>query len=291
MAGSSCAFGVFDGLHRGHSYLLDHAQREAREKGCRFVVLTFDTDPDERFHAERLKKLMSNRMRIEALASRADSVMVLPFTEGFSALSPKEFLDATFSEGVPHAIHVGADLRFGARAAGNVVDMTRWGTPRGMAVRAHELFMEEGQPITATRIRKLLEAGKIEQANQLLGHPYVLEGTVVRGRGEGADMGFRTANIVVPELLRVLGDGVYAAYALVDGVRYKAAVNMGVAATFAETATATVEAHLLGFDADLYGKTIRIEFTNWLRPMMKFDSVEELVSTVMGNIEWVRQNL
>lgn len=289
--GASCAFGVFDGVHRGHAYLLDQAKRAARNSGGRFIALTFDIDPDERFHADRLKKLMSNRQRIEFLGQRADIVAVLPFTERFAGLSPQAFLDATFSGSVPASVHVGSDLRFGCRASGTVDDLQLWGELHGMDVCVHDLLQVEGAPITSTRIRKLLETGCIDQANGLLGHPYTLEGMVRKGRGEGAGMGFRTANIIVPDLLRVLGDGVYAAYGIVDGKRYKAAVNVGVAATFADAATATVEAHLLDFDGDLYGSSIVLEFVHWLRPMRKFDDIDELIATVTGNIEWVRDNL
>ena len=104
-------------------------------------------------------------------------------------------------------------------------------------------------------------------------------------------MGFKTANLEVPEQLRALSDGVYAAWAEVDGARYKAAVNMGVAATFADRATATCEVHLLDFEGDLYGRSIKVEFLHWLRPMRKFDDVDELIATVKGNIAWVRANL
>lgn len=290
-AGASCALGVFDGVHRGHRYLLECARDEARRLGGRFVVLTFDIDPDERFHPDRLRKLMPNEARIAALSEVADAVAVLPFTARFAGSAPDAFLDATFGASAPSAVHVGRDLRFGARAAGTVADLERWGAAHGMQVRAHELYEADGAPITATRIRLLLEQGAIEQANELLGRPYALQGTVRAGRGEGADMGFRTANLVVPEQLRVLGDGVYAAYAHVDGARYKAAVNVGVAATFADRATATCEAHLLDFAGDLYGASVRLEFVRWLRPMRKFDDVDELIATVMGNIQWVRDNL
>ena len=290
-AGAVCAFGVFDGVHLGHRFLLDCARDEARRSGGRFVVVTFDVDPDERFHPDRLKKLMSNNARIAALSELADDVVILPFTAEFAGLAPDAFLEATFGACAPAAVHVGFDLRFGARAAGTVEDMRRWGDAHGMQVCSHELFEMEGAPITATRIRKLLEAGEIEDANRLLGRRYSLCGTVLAGRGEGADMGFRTANLVVPDMLRVLGDGVYAAYALVDGVRYKAAVNVGVAATFADRATATCEAHLLDFEGDLYGKEVELQFAAWLRPMRKFDDIDELIATVMGNIQWVRDNL
>lgn len=286
--GSSCAFGVFDGVHRGHRFLLESALRDEGSS----VVLTFDVDPDELFRPDTLKKLMSNRVRIESLAeSGVDAVVVLPFSHKFAGLSPEEFLSTTFERSLPRHLHVGADFRFGKSAVGTAETLRAWGDAHGCVVRAHDLFSEEGAPVTATRIRTLLGAGSIEDANRLLGHAYALEGPVVEGRHEGQEMGFRTANLHVPEQLDVLGAGVYAAYASVDGVRYKAAVSVGVAPTFADTTTANVEAHLLDFDGDLYGKTIVLEFARWLRPMMKFDSVEELIRTVMGNIDWVRSNL
>lgn len=288
---ASCAFGVFDGVHRGHAFLLDRAREEARRLGGRFIVITFDIDPDERFRPDSLKKLMTNEARISLLSRLCDAVAVLPFTEEFSALSPQAFLDATFASGVPAALHVGVDFRFGARAAGTVDDLHAWGDGRGMAVRAHELLGIDGAPVTATRIRGLLGAGDIAEANKLLGRRYAIEGTVYAGRGEGADMGFRTANLKMPSQLRALADGVYAAYAVVDGRRYKAAVNVGVAATFADRSTATCEAHLLHFQGDLYGKDVEIEFAEWLRPMRKFDDIDELIATVKDNIRWVDENL
>ena len=104
-------------------------------------------------------------------------------------------------------------------------------------------------------------------------------------------MGIRTANLRIPDNFRSIGDGVYAAYAIVDGKRYKAAVNMGVAATFADRATSNCEAHLLDFDGDIYGHEIELEFIAWLRPMRAFDDVDELIAAITSNIEWVREHL
>ncbi len=289
--GAVCAFGVFDGVHLGHQYLLNCAKEEARIRDARFVVLTFDIDPDERFAPARLKKLMSNEARLNHLALYADEVAVLPFTEKLSSSQPLEFLSCTFKQGIPASLHVGTDFHFGFKAQGGVKDLRSWAKGRGVEVHAHDLLEEEGKPITATRIRSLLASGAVEKANELLGHPYAVSGEVYVGRGEGADMGFRTANLAIGDSLRALGDGVYAAYALVDGRRYKAAVNMGVAASFADRSTATCEAHLLDFSGDLYGKSIELQFTHWLRPMRKFDDIDELIATVKGNIDWVRKNL
>lgn len=290
--GTSCAFGVFDGVHRGHRFLLDCARATASENGGASVALTFDIDPDEVFHPTRLKKLMTNEERVLMLAdSGVDAVAVLPFTRDFAASSPEEFLVQTFDGTVPSCLHVGYDFKFGARAAGTVRDLDAWAAEGGTDVQAHDLKSDDGAPITATRIRLLLADGDIEEANHLLGRPYFMTGVVEPGRGEGADLGFRTANLTVPDQMRPLGDGVYAAYAHVDGARYKAAVNVGVAATFADRATATCEVHLLDFSSDLYGKPVKVEFLHWLREMRKFDDLDELVSTVKGNIAWVRENL
>ena len=288
---ASVAFGVFDGVHEGHRFIIGEAVNTAREEGRASAVITFDIDPDERFRPDSLKKLMTNEARIALLSRLCDAVAVLPFTEEFSALSPQAFLDATFASGVPAALHVGVDFRFGARAAGTVDDLHAWGDGRGMAVRAHELLGIDGAPVTATRIRGLLGAGDIAEANKLLGRRYAIEGTVYAGRGEGADMGFRTANLKMPSQLRALADGVYAAYAVVDGRRYKAAVNVGVPATFADTAKENIEVHLLDFDEDIYGQDIEVEFIEWLRPMRKFDDIDELIATVKDNIRWVDENL
>ena len=220
-----------------------------------------------------------------------DAVCVLPFTREFAASSPAEFLAQTFDGTPPAYLHVGFDFKFGARACGTVDDLDAWGLAGGTKVRAHGLKSDDGAPITATRIRLLLAAGDIEEANRLLGRPYFMTGIVEPGRGEGADLGFCTANLEVPDQLRPLGDGVYAAWAEVGGARYKAAVNVGVAATFADRATATCEAHLLDFSGDLYGKPVKVEFLHWLRPMRAFDDVDELIATVKGNIAWVRENL
>lgn len=291
-SGSSCAFGVFDGVHCGHRYLLSCAQETAQENGGASIALTFDIDPDEVFHPERLKKLMTNEERMRMLAeSGVDAVVVLPFTQRFSASSPEEFLANTFNGHAPAYLHVGFDFRFGAKAVGTVRELSSWSDGVGTEVCAHDLASADGAPITATRIRLLLADNDIVEANKLLGRPYYVVGTVEPGRGEGKEFGFRTANLKVPSQLQALGAGVYAAYAQVGDRRYKTAVSVGVSPVFAERTDATCEAHLLDFEGDLYGRPIKLEFLHFLRPMIKFESIDELIATVNGNIAWVRDNL
>lgn len=290
--GSSCAFGVFDGLHRGHRFLLDETIKTAAEHDTLSCVLTFDIDPDEIFHPERLKKLMSNDERLAALAeSGVDAVLVLPFTRELASLEPYSFLESCFGKEAPAFLHVGSNFHFGFRAQGGVSELCAWGASRGMQVHAHDLKLSDGSPITATSIRLLLQEGRIEEANGLLGHPYVLSGLVKRGRGCGGSFGFQTANLETDSQYNVLHEGVYAARAYIGKSTWRAAVNIGVAPTFQEVATANCEAHILDFEGNLYDQTIRLEFLNWLREARTFESQDELIPVVMNDIAWVDQHV
>lgn len=289
---SSCAFGVFDGVHLGHQYLLSCAKKTAQYNGGKSIALTFDIDPDEIFHPDRLRKLMSNERRLEALLnSGVDAVVALPFTKSFSSLSPEEFLRETFNGYAPSNLHVGLDFHFGAKAAGSVADLAEWGAAVGTHIDAHNLQSADGAPITATRIRLLLMEHDLDEAQRLLGRRFSMVERVRPGRGEGADMGFSTANLFIEPNRRVLAEGVYSAYATVEGKRYRAAVSMGVSPVFADKTDATCEVHILDFDQNIYGEYIEVEFVEYLRPMIKFDSTEELIKTVMGNIDYCRNNL
>lgn len=292
LEGSSCAFGVFDGVHVGHRYLIDQAIATAHESGGVSIALTFDIDPDERFHPERLKKLLSNDDRISMIAAMGvDIVAVLPFTKKFSSKDPNDFLDSVFGGTVPSYLHVGSGFRFGSKASGTIEQLQDWSRTSGCSVCEHDLVFVDGAPVTATRIRLLLAEGNVREAARLLTYPYTLHDRVVAGRGEGRNMGFRTANLMVDPMLRVLSEGVYAAYALVDGRKYRAAVSVGVSPTFKGVTDSYSEVHILDFEGDIYDDEIRVQFVEWLRPMIEFSSVDELVATVMGNIEWVRANL
>ena len=281
--GASCAFGVFDGLHLGHKYLLASACQTAEESGGAALALTFDIDPDELFHAERLKKLLSNSDRLQALArSGVDAVAMLYFTPEFAALEPRAFLEETFGDFPPAYLHVGSDFRFGAKASGTVDDLRAWAEESGTQICAHSLV---------SRIRLLLADGKIEEANALLGYPYTLSDVVKPGRGQGADFGFATANMEIDAMRCVLGEGVYAGRAYVGLQDYRAAIAVGKSPVFEADTTANVEVHLLDFEGDLYDKRVEVEFLHRIRPMIHFSSTEELVAEVKNNIEWVRNNI
>lgn len=289
------AIGVFDGMHLGHRALFAMARQEAAALGIPTVAVTFDCDPDEIFRSadDPLDKLLSNGDRLRMISEQVDGgVLSLPATKQVFSLEPEAFLACLTQAMTPRAVFTGSDFRFGRHAKGTVENIELWAASHDCRCIPCELIEEENAPVTATRVRRLLREGNVSAARELLaGRAHSVIGRVVHGRGEGGDFGFATANLDLAQNEAMLPlEGVYAAYAIVDGRRYAAAVNVGVARSF-EGATAQLEAHLLDFESDLYGKDIRIEFVQWLREPRVFANTDELIETVMSNIAWVREHL
>lgn len=291
-----CAIGVFDGLHLGHQALLEAAAEDAASRGDKLVVVTFDHDPDELFCPDLVHKLLTNAERLGKLEEQADDVLALPFTRELASLEYDVFLDYLLGllPGLK-AIHVGTNFHCGAHASGGIPEITAWGLAHEISVVAEPLLDYEGEAVSASRIRALLAAGDVKTAAILLTRSFALTGEVIHGDGRGRSLGFATANVEVDGSLAMLGPYVYAAYALLAGKRYKAAVSIGEPPTYSpadqEFNPFFFEAHLLDFDEELYNQQLTLEFIENLRPMRKFDNQEELIATVMGNINWVRENL
>lgn len=289
------AIGVFDGMHLGHRALFAAARQKAQECGATLYAITFDKDPDELLGKDsgQFGKLTTNQQRLELIAEQCSgNVACLELTPELLAMEPEEFLEFMASMAQPRALFTGVDFRFGAKARGTADDISVWAAENHCDYVAFELVEEDGEVVSSSCIRKALREGKVAEAKALLaGRPHSVFGTVVRGRGAGEGFGFATANLDLSSCDVMLPrEGVYGAYAVVDGVRYPAAVNVGVAKSF-EQATAAIEAHLLDFEGDLYGKVVTIEFEQWLRAQRVFEDKEELVATVTGNIAWVREHL
>ncbi|MDR0347140.1 MAG: riboflavin biosynthesis protein RibF [Coriobacteriales bacterium] len=285
-----CAIGVFDGLHEGHQFVIGKAIEQARELGVPALVITFDQDPDELFLApDSQRKLLINEDRIAFLAdSGVDMVFVIPFNLALASKNPTQFLDTVIAaHGFPRGIHIGYDFHFGHRASGAVDDLRLWAANRGCEIFAYKLFSNESLPVTSTRIRNALEAGDLALANRLLTRPYFLWARVIAGRRMGKELGFPTANLELEERLVRPADGVYAGVVPIEGTLYRAAISVGVPATF-EGASATIEAHLLDFEGDLYAQRIRVFFLEYLREMQAFANPEELQRVVQENIAQAR---
>lgn len=289
-APASIAIGVFDGLHVGHSELLARTVEDARRRGTISVAVTFDPDPDQVVSRSPSLKLMSVEDRLRALSlSGVDAVLVVPFDRSVAALDHVGFFEGVLAPYLDiRSIHVGSDFRLGARGASNVDVIARWGSQRSIEVFGHDLVSDQGVAVTATRIRSLLSKGEIDDVSRELGRTYVVRGAVGSGRGQGTGMGFPTANVIVDSMIQLPLDGVYAGYAYLDGFVWPAAVNVGIPPMFAQSKrSARLEANLLGFSGDLYGKDLKVSFTKRLRPSCHFDSIAQLIEVVNGDIETV----
>lgn len=287
---SVVALGVFDGVHVGHQALIRDAARTAQRAGVALVVVTFDRDPDRVVSpataAPQLLPLEDKLALLDELGP--DAVLVVPFDRTLAALAPEEFLDRVLLPAVtPVSAVVGNDFRFGAGAGGDVTLLEHLGLARGFTVVPHELVTAEGLPVTSTRIRGLIGAGNVAAAAGLLGRPHRVVGKVVSGRGDGRRIRVPTANVVPPAEAAVPPAGVYACRVVVDGVEYPAGVSVGRPPSF-PGAEEAVEAHLIGYEGDLYDRTLRVEFLDRLRDQRPFASVDELAAAIAEDLEQVR---
>lgn len=292
---AAIAIGAFDGVHLGHLRLLQRTVEDARARGIAAVAVTFDPDPDVVVSAAPAPKLLSTADRLRALSmSGVDAVLVVPFTREVAALDHTAFFEGVLAPylGI-RAIHVGSDFRLGARGASTLEVIEAWGRERGVSVTGHHLLLDDGAPVSATRIRSLLGAGELDAAARQLGRRYAVRGEVVHGRGEGAQMGFPTANVKRAPLIQMPAAGVYAGWALTEGgCAYPAAINVGLPPMFKDDLrSATLEATLIGFDGDLYGQELAVRFDARLREPRAFSSRGELISAVMDNMAEVRRLL
>ncbi|HEY5540237.1 MAG TPA: riboflavin biosynthesis protein RibF [Coriobacteriia bacterium] len=282
------AIGVFDGVHVGHQALLRHTVADAAARGAHSVAVTFDRDPDQVVSPETAAPQLLTLADKLAAMSRCgvDAILVVPFTSQLAELTPESFLDSVLLAALaPVAVHVGSDFRFGKMATGDVSTLQRVGALRGFDVVPHHLITADGEAITSTRIRGLVAAGKIADATRLLGgHPCVA-GTVHRGRGEGAGLGYPTANVVPVEFAALPGDGVYAGRAtLADASSWAAAISVGTPPMFPE-AKDHLEAHLIDFAGDLYDQTITLEFWERLRDLQGYRTLDALKSAIAADVD------
>jgi riboflavin kinase / FMN adenylyltransferase len=269
------AIGVFDGVHVGHRKVIDGAD----------TVLTFEPHPLRVLHPDAAPKLIMpfeiKRDVIEGLG--VEELIVISFDDEFSSIAPEDFCSRILVEALgAKSVSVGENFRFGAKARG---DPQMLASRDEFETRVVPLVEVDGEIVSSTRVRSLVAAGEVEAATRCLGAPFLLEGTVVEGDERGRKLGFPTANIVPSDDLVHPGHGVYAAFA--DG--RPAAVNVGVRPTFETGRGLLVEAYLIDFDGDLYGRTLRIAFISRLRGERRFAGVEELIAQMHRDVEAARE--
>jgi riboflavin kinase / FMN adenylyltransferase len=285
------ALGNFDGVHLGHQEVLRRSVEEGRRRGMRVVAATFHPHPRTVLGGGDPPKLLTPvGLRSELLLRYgADEVWVVPFDVALSRKTPKEFVrDVLISEGGAGVVVVGENFRFGHKAAGHFSDLLRLmreegGTAVGVQVRGGGM----GGGISSTRIRALVSGGEVTQAAGLLGRPYVLRGEVVVGDRRGRSIGFPTANVLPDTEAVIPARGVYAGYVRFGEKEFAACTNVGVAPTFGR-AESRVEAHLLDFEGDLYGRVVDVSFVERIRQERRFSGVDELVGQIRRDVEEAR---
>lgn len=272
------ALGTFDGLHLGHTDVINTAIDYAERSGLKLAVFTFSNHPLALIRPDLVPvRIISAEEKIKLLESfGVDYLINIPFTEDFAALSPDEFLDrlACFNY---RCLVVGENFTYGFLGSGKTETLERSGRKNGFDVIVRPLVKMNGNVVSSTGIRNLIQAGHIEYANRMLGRAYAITGTIVHGEQRGRKLGFPTANI---ELLHgemaVPAPGVYAVTASIEGRIYEGMGNIGNNPTFNDVEHARLEVNLFNCSGDLYGKTMSVQFHKYIRAEKKFSGVEEL---------------
>lgn len=283
------ALGFFDGVHLGHQALLKACRELADQRGCKAGVVTFSNHPDGLVQGKIPKLINSAADRHRLLAQfHMDQVVELPFDDALRSMSWLHFLVMLGNRYHACGFVCGADFRFGHKGAGTAALLEEYCQTEWLPYAIVPEQKREGVTVSSTYIRGLLETGDMERANRFLGHPHILSGEVVEGRGLGRTLGVPTANLAVPEGVAELRHGVYACKAKVEGKTFLAVTNVGNRPTVGGHRV-TVEPWLLDFEGDLYGKTLTLEFYRFLRPEQKFDSLEALKQAILENEKQTRE--
>lgn len=288
--------GAYDGLHRGHRTVIDQVKSRAQELGARSVVVTFDRHPASIVRPESAPKLLTTLdQKLELLASTGvDATALVSFDENQSHETPVDFVIRVLVNTLAaRSVIVGSDFHFGYMRQGNVTLLREMGERHDFLAEPVVLVPRTDgidEPVSSTGIRRALAGGNIDVVNNLLGRPYELRGTVVKGDQRGRTIGFPTANVEVPSQMCLPADGVYAGiYRRPDGSEHGCAINLGRRPTFYENAESSLlEAYLLDFAGDLYGESAAVSFISFLRGERRFDDLESLKSQLVLDIEHAR---
>ena len=287
---SAVALGVFDGVHLAHRAILGTAVARARAGGFAALACTFDRHPAEILQPDRAPApitTLDERLGLIA-ETGVSATVVLAFTRELASVEPEAFVkDMLVSRLRAREIVVGFNHRFGRGARGDARLLTDLAEQLGFQAHVVPPLEVDGVPVSSTEIRAMLQRGDVVRAARFLGRPYAIAGTVTAGAGRGRSLGFPTANIAADRGLLV-PLGVYLGRVGAEGRPWPAVVNIGVRPTFGET-TVAIEAHLLNFSGDLYGRPVRLEFLDRLRDEMRFGSVDELKAQIARDIAAARE--
>jgi len=272
------ALGNFDGLHRGHLKIIERVRRGAAEHGGTPMAMTFDPHPSRVVRPDKAPPLlMTKEQRLEAFERAGISaVAVVRFTPELSKWDPETFVRTVLVDWLRVSeVWVGANFLFGHDRSGNFSTLRTLGQRYGFRADKIDPVRYKEFVVSSTRVRRLVSEGRMDEAGALLGHQFYLDGRVVPGAHRGRELGFPTANLeTTNELLPP--NGVYATMTTIDGIVHPSITNVGVRPTFGDTTTTIIEAYVLGYEGDLYGRQVRLGFVQRLRDERKFDDVDAL---------------
>ncbi len=277
------ALGNFDGVHLAHKSLIRQAAELASRLGggTEGGIFCFEKPPCDFLSPSPQKRICTAQQKLSLAAKQGAAVAVLGDFPSMRDLSPTEFIRLLKEEAGCIAVVCGYNFRFGKGGRGSLEDLRK--AFGNMAVTVPEMTLC-GEEISSTRIRELLLSGDVEGANRLLGHPYSVNGLVVRGKQLGRTLGLPTVNQFFSEELLIPKNGIYASSCTVDGVTYRAVSNVGLRPTVEDADKVNCETHIIGFEGDLYGRELSIDFFTRLRGEKKFSSVEELQKAILQDV-------
>ncbi len=287
---STVTIGVFDGVHRGHQYLIRQLVAEAHAAGTRAVVITLHPHPDIVLRGQSGRYYLTTPDEKADLlgALGVDLVITHPFDDSARQVRAAAFVDDLRAHLDMKSLWVAGNFALGYKREGNFDFLREQGAEKGFAVVALDLLQNEAHGvINSTEIRAALNAGEVERAAGLLGRPYAISGEVIDGDKRGRTIGFPTANIAAWSEQIVPANGVYACRATLNGETFEAVTNIGSRPTFDGTGT-RIEAHLLDFDRMIYGETLTVAFLERLRGEQKFSGIDALVAQIHADIESAR---
>ena len=300
--GCAVTIGAYDGVHRGHQLVIADVRRRAAERGLATAVVTFDRHPAQVVRPESAPPLLNTLdQKLELLAATGiDYTVVVHFDEARANEPAADFVQEVLVDCLQaRLVAVGADFHFGHKREGNVELLRKLGAANGYEVDVIDLVGVDGQPagdaqrVSSTAIRRALNEGRLDIANELLGRPHEVWGVVEHGDKRGREWGFPTANLALPQETALPDDGVYAGwYVRPDGAVHAAALSLGRRPTvYDDSGLRLLEAYLLDFDGDLYGEQARIQFVSRLRGQVRFDEIDDLLAQMRLDVEQARAAL
>ena len=285
---SVATIGFFDGVHLGHRHLINQVKMAASLNGWCSSIITFPVHPRQVIQSDYQPSLLSSpEEKIELLASTGiDNCILLPFTRELSMLTAWEFMQLLYDKYKVRMLGIGYDHRFGHNRAETFEDYCRYGRDLGIHIMQATAYTQEQDKVSSSAIRRALLSGDVMNAQKYLGYNYFLEGTIVSGYQVGRKIGFPTANLRVDFPNKLIPSiGVYSVFVTVNGQQYKGMLNIGHRPTINNGTDLSIEVHILDFEGDIYTLQVRIEFIGFLRPEIKFDSIDELVLQIQKDKE------